>query len=171
MTRRSGGRSRLLPLVYLSTAVVLVASGCAKGRESTTSSGPTAYNVYAQKFSYHGFPASFKTGNIQINFSNKESFTIVHEMIVAQLPSGKSRQDVIDSAKVKGCTGGGPCESQYLHFGEVDDVSTGATISQVFDLPPGNYFLACWQQGTPEGKDNGPTHASIGMVYTFTVNP
>ena len=25
------------------------------------------------------------------------------------------------------------------------------------------------QQGTPEGKDDGPTHASIGMVYPFSV--
>jgi hypothetical protein len=170
MMRRSGGRKRLSTMVCLSAAVVLIGPACAKGR-STTPTGPTAFNVFAQKFSYHGMPASFKSGNIQINFSNKESFPIVHEMIVAALPAGKSRQDIIDSAKVKGCTGGGPCEAQYLHFGEVDDVSTGATISSVFDLPPGTYFLACWQQGTPEGKDNGPTHASIGMVWTFTVNP
>ena len=80
-------------------------------------------------------------------------------------------QDLIESAKVKGCVGGGDCESQYLHFGEIDDASTGATKSQVFDLPPGQYFLACWQQGTPEGKDNGPTHLSIGMVHVFTVTP
>src|SRR3989442_10980435 len=88
MTRRSGGRGSLPTLLWLSVALVLVGSACAKGRE-TTSSGPTAYNVFAQKFSYHGFPASFKTGNIQINFSNKETFSIVHEMIVAQLPAGK----------------------------------------------------------------------------------
>ena len=168
--RSVGRRGSALKLMSLAAVVVLAGSACAKGR-AATSSGPTAYNVFAQRFSYHGFPASFKTGNIQVNFSNKESFTIVHEMIVAALPAGKTRQDIINSAKVKGCTGGGPCESQYLHFGEVDDVSTGATISGVFDLPPGNYFLACWQQGTAEGKDNGPPHASIGMVWTFTVNP
>jgi hypothetical protein len=168
--RSSRGRRPAFTVLSLAAVMLLVGTACAKGR-SNSSSGPTAYNVFAQRFSYHGFPASFKTGNIQINFSNKESFPIVHEMIVAALPAGKTRQDIIDSAKVKGCTGGGPCESQYLHFGEVDDVSTGATISGVFDLPPGTYFLACWQQGTPEGKDNGPTHASIGMVYTFTVTP
>jgi hypothetical protein len=151
--------------------LALVGSACSKGRTATAGSGVVAYNVFVQKFTYHGMPASFKTGNFQINLANKETFPIVHEMIVAELPAGKTRQDIIDSAKVKGCTGGGPCESQYLHFGEIDDASTGATKSQVFDLPPGNYFLACWQQGTPEGKDNGPTHASIGMVFTFTVTP
>jgi hypothetical protein len=160
--------SRAVPAAALLVVMVLVGSGCSKGRSGT---GVTAYSVFAQRFSYHDMPASIKTGNIQINFSNKEAFPIVHEMILAQLPSGKTRQDIIDSAKVKGCTGGGPCESQYLHFGEVDDVSTGATIAGVFDLPPGNYFLACWQQGTAQGGDNGPPHASIGMAFTFTVTP
>jgi hypothetical protein len=151
----------------IAAALVLIGSACSKGRGG----GVTSYNVFAQKFRYNGLPTSIKTGNIQVNFSNRESFSIVHEMIVAQVPSGKTAQDLIDSAKVSGCEGGGDCESQYLHFGEVDDVSTGATISGVFDLPPGQYFLACWQQGTPEGADNGPTHLSIGMVHLFTVTP
>jgi hypothetical protein len=159
---------RSITLVALAAVLALVGSACSKGR---TGSGGVSYDIFAQKFRYHGMPASIKTGNVQFNFSNKESFPITHEMIVAQLPSGKTAQDISTSAKVAGCTGGGPCESQYLHFGEVDDVDTGSTISGVFDLPPGHYFLACWQQGTPQGADNGPPHASIGMVYTFTVTP
>jgi hypothetical protein len=87
------------------------------------------------------------------------------------MPSGKTAQDLIESAKVEGCAGGEECESQYLHFGEIPDVSTGATRSQVFDLPPGQYFLACWQQGTAEGTEDGPTHLSIGMLHLFTVTP
>ena len=149
----------------LVAVVVLVGTACSK---SSTPASP-AYDVFAQKFRYNGMPTSIPSGNFQVNFSNKESFPIVHEMILAALPSGKSAQDIIDSAKVAGCKGGGPCEAQYLHFGEVDDVSTGATISEVFNLPAGQYFFACWQQGTQSGGDNGPTHASIGMVYTFTV--
>jgi hypothetical protein len=169
-------------VVALLAVLVLVASGCSKGRSTAT--GVTAYNVFAQKFSYHGMPTSIPTGNFQINFSNKESFPIVHEMIVAALPAGETRDDIIASAKPPGtaaapltakhpCVGGDPCESQYLHFGEVDDVLTAATISGVFNLPPGNYFMACWQQGTvnnPEGTPTDPTHASIGMVFTFTVS-
>jgi hypothetical protein len=147
--------------------LVLVASGCSKGRSTAT--GVRADDVFAQKFRYNGMPASLPAGNFQINFSNKESFPIVHEMILAAMPAGKTVADIIDSAKVKGCVGGGPCESQYLHFGEVDDVSTGATISEVFNLPAGTYFFACWQQGTPSGGENGPPHASIGMVYSFKV--
>jgi hypothetical protein len=172
-------------VVALLAGLVLVASGCAKGRSAGASAGAgvRAYDVFAQKFSYHGMPTSIATGNIQLNFSNRESFPIVHEMIVAAVPSGEGRNDIIASAKPPGttaapltashpCVGGDPCELQYLHFGEIDDVFTGSTHSQVFNLPPGNYFFACWQQGTvnnPTGTPTDPTHASIGMVFTFTV--
>src|SRR5438132_13290131 len=168
MVVRRAGRGSSLGVVALVGVVLLLGAACSKGRAG---SGVVAYDVFAQKFRYHGLPTTFPTGNVLVNFSNRESFPITHEMIVAQLPAGKSVQELIASAKVPGCEGGGPCEAQYLHFGEVDDVDTGATISGVFHLPPGHYFLACWQQGTPEGKDNGPPHASIGMVFAFTVNP
>jgi hypothetical protein len=170
MGNRQVGRGRVSGVVALAAVLLLVGSACSKGR-TAAGSGVVAYNVFVQKFRFNGMPASIKTGNIQINFSNRESFPIVHEMILLELPSGKTTQDLIESGKVPGCTGGGDCESQYLHFGEIPDVSTGATRSQVFDLPPGKYFLACWQQGTAEGTDNGPTHLSIGMVYTFAVTP
>jgi hypothetical protein len=160
-------RVRSVGAVALAAVLVLLGSSCSKGRGG----GGTVYDVFAQKFRYNGMPSSIKTGDIQIDFSNKEAFPIVHEMIVAQVPSGKTPQDLIASAKVAGCAGGEDCESQYLHFGEVDDVSTGATIAGVFNLPPGHYFLACWQQGTPEGAEDGPTHLSIGMLHEFTVTP
>ena len=163
----AGPRSLGKNVAVLAAVVVFIASACSKSSTPTTAS----YDVFAQKFRYHSMPASIPSGDLQINFSNKESFPIVHEMILAALPAGKAAADVVQSAKVKGCTGGGPCESQYLHFVEVDDVSTGATISQVFNLPPGNYFLACWQQGTQSNPDSttGRPHASLGMVYTFKV--
>ena len=165
MGNRAASRRRAAGAVALAAVLMLVGSACSKGRGGSV----TSYGVFAQKFRYNGMPASIKTGNIQINFSNKESFPIVHEMILAALPSGDTANTIIQSAKVAGCVGGGPCESQYLHFGEIDDASTGATKSQVFNLPPGNYFFACWQQGTVSGGDNGPPHASKGMVFTFSV--
>jgi hypothetical protein len=159
---------RVIRIVGLVAVLLLVGTACTKGRGG---GGGTSYDVFVQKFRFNGLPATIPTGNLQINFTNRESFPIVHEMILLQQPAGKSSTDLINSAKVKGCTGGAPCESQYLHFGEIPDVSTGATRAQVFNLPPGHYFLACWQQGTPDGKDNGPTHLSIGMLYLFTVTP
>lgn len=158
---------RSIPVLIM--ALMLVATGCSKGRSDSAGSGVVSYDIFAQNFKYNGMPPSIASGNIQLNFSNRESFPIIHEMIVAAMPAGKTTQDVIDSAKPKDCTGGGPCEEMYLHFGEIGDVATGATISNVFNLPAGTYFIACWQQGTPEGTEDGPTHASIGMVQQFTV--
>ena len=156
------GAARILALTAV---VVLVASAC------SNDSTPTApiYNVFGQQFRFHGMPKSIPSGNIQINFSNKESFPITHEMIVKALPTGDTAQDIIDSAKVPGCKGGGECETQYLAFGEIAGVDTGATLSNVFDLPAGEYFFACWETGTQSGEENGPPHASKGMVFTFTV--
>jgi hypothetical protein len=156
-----GGR-----IAALAAVVVLVASACSSNTPSSTAA--PVYNVFAQQFRFHGMPATIPSGNIQINFSNKESFPITHEMILKALPSGKTAQDIIDSAKVPGCKGGGPCETQYLAFGEIAGVDTGATLSNVFDLPAGQYFFACWETGTPSGGV-GPPHASKGMVYTFSV--
>ena len=148
----------------LAAVLVLVASACSK----STPAAPI-YDVFAQKFKFNGMPASIPSGNFQVNFSNKESFPITHEMIVKALPAGDTEQDIIDSAKVPGCEGGAECEGQYLAFGEIAGVDTGATLSNVFDLPAGDYFFACWETGTQSGGTDGPPHASIGMVYTFTV--
>ena len=94
MGRRSlKGRGAFTALALVAV-VTLVGTSCAKGRTATSGAGVRAYNVFVQKFRYHGLAASFKTGNLQLNFSNQESFPIVHEMIVAQLPSGKTAQDV-----------------------------------------------------------------------------
>ena len=164
MVRSLRGGGRVAALVAV---VVLVASACSSKSDNSATTAPV-YNVFAQQFKFHGLPASIPAGNLQINFSNKESFPITHEMILKALPSGDTAQDIIDSAKVPGCKGGGPCETQYLAFGEIAGVDTGATLSNVFDLPPGNYFFACWETGTVSGG-TGPPHASKGMVYTFKV--
>jgi hypothetical protein len=168
------GGSRTRRAAALFSVIVLVALvGCTKGRTAQAGgAGVRAYDVFAQNFRFHNMPPTLPSGNIQINFTNRESFPIVHEMILLQMPAGKTVTDLIASAKVPGCAGGADCENQYLHFGEIPDVSTEATRSQVFNLPAGNYFFACWQQGTtssPDGTPADPTHLSIGMVFTFTV--
>ena len=153
-------------VTVLVVTLLLVATACSKS--SNTPSSPI-YNVFAQKFRFHGMPATIPSGDFEINFLNKESFPITHEMILKALPSGDTAQTIIDSAKVPGCKGGGPCETQYLAFGEIAGVDTGATLSNVFDLPAGDYFFACWETGTVSGG-TGPPHASKGMVFTFTVS-
>jgi hypothetical protein len=153
-------------------ALGLAITGCAKGHTTTTASassgdsGLTTYNVSVQKFKYSGMPDSIKSGAALVAFSNHETFPITHEMVVVGLPSGKTAQDVIADAKQKG----DKSEDDWLHFGEIGEVNTGATIAGVFSLPPGTYAIACWQTGTPEGKtEGGPVHLTIGMIHQFTV--
>lgn len=169
MVRWLRGGYKIAGLVVV---VVLVATACSKSSPSSTpSSSPTLpiYNVSAQGFGFIGLPTSIPSGNMLINFSNEESFSITHEMILKQMPPGKTVQDIVDSAKVPGCEGGAECEGQYLAFGEIAGVDTGAKLSNVFDLPPGDYFLACWETGTQDGGTSGPPHAAVGMVFPFTV--
>jgi hypothetical protein len=161
------GQGRLFTIGALIATLVVLGSACSNS--SNTPSSPI-YNVFAQKFRFHGMPATIPSGNLQINFSNKESFPITHEMIVKAMPEGKTAQDIINSAKVPGCEGGAECEAQYLAFGEIAGVDTGATLSNVFDLSPGKYFFACWETGTVSGGTNGPPHLAKGMFFQFTVS-
>ena len=161
--KKSSGRTGFRPVMLLAlvSVLALVASGCSKSAKTT----PT-YDVFVQKFRFHNMPATLAGGNLIVNFSNKESDTITHEMVLISLPSGKTSQNVIDDAK----TGGTKSEDEWLHFGEIPEVDTGATKAGLFDLPAGTYAIACWQTGNLGGGEGDP-HAARGMVFQFTVSP
>jgi hypothetical protein len=165
--RRSNGK--LLPglgVLALVPVLALLAASCGGGNNGTSTSGPPTYSVFVQKFRYHGLPSSLPSGNNTINFSNRENLPIIHEMILLALPSGQTKDDVISDAKSKGPD----AEGDYTSFGEIGEVATGATKAQVFDLPAGNYVIACFEQGNlgdPGAK--GKTHAARGMVFQFSV--
>jgi hypothetical protein len=147
--------------------VILVASACSKSDDSSGggASTPTA-TIFVQNFKYNGVPASLTSGIHEFLFQNKESFPITHEMIPIALPAGKTAQDVINGAK----TNGPSDEDNWLHIGgDFGPADTGAGVVEFLNLPPGNYAFACWQTGTQSGGENGPPHASIGMVAQFTV--
>jgi hypothetical protein len=166
--RSSRARRPAFTVLPLAAVMLLVGTACAKGRSDSTSSGPPLTTVFVQQFRYHGLPTTMKSGIHQFLFENRESFPITHEMIPVQLPSGKTAQDVMQDAKSKGPDS----EEEWLHIGgDFGPADTGAGVVETLFLPPGTYAMACWQTGTPEGKDNGPPHASIGMVFQFTVTP
>ena len=150
----------------LVAVIVLVATACSKSTPSSTTPSNT---IFVQKFRYHGVPATMTSGIHQFLFENKESFQITHEMIPIALPSGKTAQDVINAAKAPG-DAGPASEDMWLHIGgDFGPADTGASVVETLYLPPGNYAFACWQTGTQSGGENGPPHASIGMVAQFTV--
>lgn len=165
-SRRTWRSFALVPALGLvSTACLTVSSGAA-GNSGAVGGSSGATTVFVQKFRYHGMPASFSSGVHQFLFQNRESFAITHEMIPVALPAGKTASDVIADAKAKGPDS----EDEWLHIGgDFGPADTGAGVVETLFLPPGRYAIACWQTGTPTGGENGPTHASIGMVFQFTV--
>jgi len=162
---RSGRPSVWRTLAVFASVLALLGTACSKGRSS--SSGPPLTKIYVQKFRYHGVPTHLPQGLHQFLFQNKESFPITHEMIPIALPSGKTATDVQNDAKTKGPSS----EDEWLHIGgDFGTADTGAGVVETLYLPPGNYAIACWQTGKPNGQENGPPHASIGMVFGFTVS-
>ncbi|HEY1332473.1 MAG TPA: hypothetical protein VGH10_13505 [Actinomycetota bacterium] len=152
--------------VAVVSAVMLMATGCSKGRTTNTAATPNLIQVFVQQFRYHGMPATLSAGYHQIVFKNNESFPITHEMIPIALPAGKTAADIAADAKAKGPDS----EDDWLHIaGDFGSVDTGASIVETMYLPPGNYAIACWQTGKANGGENGPTHVSIGMYASFTV--
>ena len=148
---------------------VIVASSCSSSSSSGGGGTSLAATIWVQNFKYNDVPASFPSGVVELLFQNRESFPITHEMIPIALPEGKTAQDVIDAAKAPG-DAGPASEDEWLHIGgDFGAVDTGAGIVEILNLPPGNYAFACWQTGTQSGGENGPPHASKGMVTEFTV--
>jgi hypothetical protein len=146
--------------VFAVTAVLaLVSTACSKSSSSELTT------IFVQKFRFHGMPTTMSPGLHQFLFQNKESFQITHEMIPVALPSGKTVQDIIADAKANGPDS----EDNWLHVGgDFGAADTGAGVVEEVYLPPGNYAIACWQTGTSTGGE-GPPHASIGMVFQFSV--
>jgi hypothetical protein len=153
--------------ILFSVVMLVLAGGlagsCAAAGAST---GPRAYHVSAEHFRFHGMPAHIAPGAFQISFSNREAFPFRHELVLISIPIGQSVADVVRGAKATGAAS----EDEWLHWGEIADVDTGAAMVGVFDLPAGHYAFACWEDGRP-GGGTGPVHAALHMVYPFTVEP
>ena len=159
------GGNKGIALLISVLALVLLTS-CSSNKTSSSNGAAPPTTIFVQNFRYHGAPSTLAAGIHTFLFENKESFPITHEMIPVALPSGKTAQDVTADAK----TLGPDSESEWLHIGgDFGPADTGASVVETLYLPPGTYAFACWQTGTQSGGENGPPHASIGMVATFTV--
>ena len=165
MVRSLRGAWRLPVLVAVG---VMVASSCSSSSSSGGGGITPAATIFVQNFRYNGVPTTLSSGIVSFLFENKESFPITHEMIPIALPSGKTAADVQHDAKTKGPSS----EDEWLHIGgDFGTADTGAGVVETLYLPPGNYAIACWQTGKANGQPgDGPPHASLGMVASFTVS-
>jgi hypothetical protein len=161
---RRGGTSRVLPVavgVAALIAALVIVSYRSNDRPATST---RLIKVSSVNFRYHGFPKVIHPGLFQVAFTNQEGFPFRHEMVVVSLQPGQTAQTLAADAKADGTDS----EDHYLHFGEIAEVDTGSTLVGTFDLPPGTYALACWEEGQP-GGGVGQVHAARGMVSPFTV--
>ena len=154
-------------LAIVAAVIALTTVGCSSSSSSSGGALTPNATIFAQNFQFHNVPATLPSGVVMLLFQNQESFPIEHEMIPIALPSGKTAQDVINDAKQKQAVS----EDDWLHIGgDFGTAPTNGGLIEILNLPPGNYAFACWQTGTQSGGENGPTHASKGMVQAFTVS-
>ncbi len=164
MRERRGAASRVIPAAVGVAALIAALVIVSFRPNDRPAAGTPLIKVSSVNFRYHGFPKVIHPGPFQVAFTNQEGFPFRHEMVVVSLQPGQTAQTLAADAKADGTDS----EDHYLHFGEIADVDTGSTLVGTFDLPPGTYALACWQQGQP-GGGVGQVHAARGMVYPFTV--
>jgi hypothetical protein len=148
-------------VIGLSATVAVLAAACSTAHAS---SDIPLYTVFAQRFRFHGMPARIAPGRFDVSYSNREAFPFRHELVLISIPQGEGEADVWNDAKATGADS----EDDWLHWGEIGEVDTGATKVGSFDLPAGTYAFACWETGKPGGGD-GPVHAALHMVYQFSV--
>jgi hypothetical protein len=161
---RRGAASRVIPVAVGVAALVAALVIVSFRTSDRPAAGPRLVKVSAVNFRYHGFPKVMHKGLFQVAFTNQEGFPFRHELVVVSLQPGETVQTLSADAKANGPDS----EDHYLHFGEIGDVDTASTLVGTFDLPPGTYALACWQEGQP-GGGVGQVHAARGMVFPFTV--
>jgi hypothetical protein len=152
---------RVLSALVILLVIVVALSARSRGRQAPHT---RLFSVTATNFRYHGFSSTVRPGLFQVSFTNAEGFPFRHELVLVALQPGQNAQTIVDDAKAKGPDS----EDDFLHFGEIADVDTGSTMVGTFDLPPGTYALACWENGQPGGGE-GQVHAARGMVFPFTV--
>ena len=164
MRERRRASSRVIPAAVGVAALIAALVVVSFRPNDRPVAGTPLIKVSSVNFRYHGFPKAIHPGLFQVAFTNQEGFPFRHEMVVVSLQPGQTAQTLAADAKADGTDS----EDHYLHFGEIAEVDTGSTLVGTFDLPPGTYALACWEEGQP-GGGVGQVHAARGMVYPFTV--
>jgi uncharacterized cupredoxin-like copper-binding protein len=161
-------KPKLLNFLLVASILLLVVAACAA---PATSSSPVVLENGVRHLTvanspgadeYHFLPASFNlnAGKVQFTFENNGS--IVHELMLLNAGDPAKLQQFMDAHMSEMATGMMAEDSipGVLAF-ELEDVEAGTSqTSEVFDLAPGTYMIACLKPG----------HYEAGMYVTFTVS-
>jgi hypothetical protein len=130
-----------------------------EGRELTDAerASATTLDVTAVEFSFTGVPAELPSGPLVLTFTNGGD--LEHEIGIVKIKDGVSAEDAIAKGKAD------RDDESYIEtfvggaFSQPD--AEAAEFTDV--LEPGLYGYACFIE-----TDDGQTHASLGMISTFT---
>jgi hypothetical protein len=130
-----------------------------EGRELTDAerASATELDVTAVEFSFTGVPAELASGPLVLTFSNGGD--LEHEIGIVKIKDGVNAEDAVAKAKADRDD-----ESYIETFVGGAFSNPGADGVEFTDvLEPGLYGYACFIE-----TDDGQTHASLGMISTFT---
>jgi hypothetical protein len=172
----------MLQLVALLMAAMMLLAACgggddegdggtdAGGQETEDTSSPedggdaagdtAAYT--AIDFGYQG-PESVPAGEVTIELANEGKEP--HMMAFVELLEGKTIDDVNTYIKKEGIAGKPPSWVRQIKGG-IAGVKPGATKTGKVELEAGEYAALCF---IPSKKNDGKSHAELGMVYPITV--
>jgi hypothetical protein len=175
--RRVSRYAQSFPVVTMAVcAVLFIAVGCSRGQgagpipiatpsQQAAAAGIPLYSVEARSLHIDAMPETVTAGKpFQLAFTNNETFKTTDNLVVLQLPAGKTAQDVVDDASRNGVK----ALADWHQPGDSTPLlPIGGTAVLTLTLKAGNYVATSWGTGTA-GGGTGKPHVALGMIVPFT---
>ncbi|HXZ70615.1 MAG TPA: hypothetical protein VEH31_07075 [Streptosporangiaceae bacterium] len=175
--RRVSRFTQSFPVVTMAVcAVLFIAVGCSRGQGAgpipiatpsvqAGAAGIPLYSVEARSLHIDAMPETVTAGKpFQLAFTNNETFKTTDNLVVLELPVGKTAQDVVDDAKRRGAK----ALADWTRAGDsTPQLPIGGTAVLTLTLARGNYVATSWGTGKA-GGGSGPPHVALGMIVPFT---
>ena len=175
--RRVSRYAHSFPVVTMAVcAVLFIAVGCSKGQGAgpipvatpsvqAGAAGIPLYSVEARSLHIDAMPATVTAGKpFQLAFTNNETFKTTDNLVVLELPAGKTAQDVADDASRKGVSA---LKDWNIAGDSTPQLPIGGTAVLTLTLQAGNYVATSWGTGKA-GGGTGKPHVALGMFVPFT---
>ena len=175
--RRVSRYAHSFPVVTMAVcAALFIVVGCSKSPGAgpipvatpsvqAGAAGIPLYSVEARSLHIDAMPETVTAGKpFQLAFTNNETFKTTDNLVVLELPAGKTAQDVADDASRNGVN----ALKNWKSAGDsTPQLPIGGTAVLTLTLPAGNYVATSWGTGKA-GGGTGKPHVALGMFVPFT---
>jgi hypothetical protein len=175
--RRVSRYAQSFPVVTMAVcAVLFIAVGCSRSQGAgpipvatpsvqAGAAGIPLYSVEARSLHIDAMPETVTAGKpFQLAFTNNETFKTTDNLVILELPAGKTAQDVADDASRKGVN----ALKDWKSAGDsTPQLPIGGTAVLTLTLQAGNYVATSWGTGKA-GGGTGKPHVALGMFVPFT---